>query len=213
MNVQVPSESQVNNSPDLHTCCVCSSQEDIMKDKERNLLLRPCLHGNSSCFTMSLISHQLCMECLPNLPLGIIPSLKPMQLGFLSFMPISTVLYQQMSIQYTCDKIFKIPRLTSHAIHVLPHFPIHLQHNLIGMLSSQINIHTKNLENIQRSSQNFKKFYRGCKITCYYYYYTLFQQQSNFLILFPEKFCNIFSTEKLLNTYTLLNKLGEKERN
>lgn len=42
MNVQMPSDNQVNNNPDLHTRSVCSSQEYIMKDKERNLLLRPC---------------------------------------------------------------------------------------------------------------------------------------------------------------------------
>lgn len=41
MNVQMPSDNQVSNNPDLHTCSVCSSREYIMKDKERNLLLRP----------------------------------------------------------------------------------------------------------------------------------------------------------------------------
>lgn len=49
MNVQMPLDNQVNN-PDLHTCSVCSSQEDTMKDKEINLFLRPCFAWEEQLF-------------------------------------------------------------------------------------------------------------------------------------------------------------------
>lgn len=49
MNVQMPLDSQVNN-PDLHTYNVCSSQEDIMKDKEINLFLRSCFAWEEQLF-------------------------------------------------------------------------------------------------------------------------------------------------------------------